>query len=508
MRTLRTLYAMARADFLERVRRYAFLVTLAAAAWLGWLVVKGDVTLRLGDYVGQVNGAWAGALVAATISTVVSLAGFWIVKNAVQRDRDTRVGEILAATPLTRPAYTLGKFLSNLAVLSAIVAALAVVAPILVAVRGGAMDLVPMLTPFLLIALPSVAVVAALAVLFETVRPLSGGAGNVLWFFLWSALLAVPFAANLPSADMSGVLCLQQSMGDAARAVHPDYESGFSLSIGPGEDRPVRGTFLWTGLAWTPSLVASRLAWLGVAVLIALLAAIPFDRFRGDGTARFGLTTSRAPRVERTRGPALPLPSFLPAVYAGELRLMLGGRRVGWWAVVGALIVAGVATPVAISRGRILPFAWLWPVLVWSAMGARETRDGTEELVFTAPRPLARQLPSVYLAGVTVALLTASGVAIKCLATGSLGGLAGLLAGALFVPALALACGTWSGGSKLFEAIYVLIWYVGPLQPVPALDFMGASDLAVAAGVPLAYAAAAAALFAVAVAGRRWRMAR
>jgi hypothetical protein len=187
---------------------------------------------------------------------------------------------------------------------------------------------------------------------------------------------------------------------------------------------------------------------------------------------------------------------------------MLNGRRWWVWAVFAGLIVAGVATPIEISRGKILPFAWIWPILIWSPMGAREARDGTEELVFTAPRPLLRQLPSVYGAGVAVALLAGSGVALKCLIAGSLASLGGLFAGALFIPALALCMGAWSGGSKLFEAVYTVFWYVGPLQPVPALDFMGASDAALAARIPLAYAFAAAILVAGAVAGRRFKMVR
>jgi hypothetical protein len=506
------LFAIARADFLDRVRRYSFLVTLAATAWLGWLVVQGQVSLRLGSYAGVVNGPWAGALVAVTISVLVSLVGFWIVKSAVQRDRDTRVGEILAATPITKPVYTIGKFLSNFAVLATIVAVLAIAAPILVALRGGTMDLTAMLSPFVLIALPSMAVVAALAVLFETFRPLSGGAGNVLWFFLWSAMLAAPLASQSPRADMSGLMTLQESMGDAVRAEHPDYKTGFSLSIGPDKWNPVEGTFVWNGVAWTASAVITRCAWFGIAFLIALFAALPFDRFdesrRKMGTVPFFLQSSPDTALIRKRGLSPFLPAFLPTVFAGELKLMLNGRAWWFWAVTVGLIIAGALTPLEISRGRILPFAWIWPILIWSAMGAREARDGTEELVFTAPRPLLRQLPSVYFAGVAVALLAGSGVALRCVMTGSLAALGGFVAGALFIPALALCLGAWSGGSKLFEAVYTVLWYIGPMQPVAALDFMGASDAAIAGGMPLVFGLAAAALFAAAVAGRRFKMTR
>jgi hypothetical protein len=506
---------MAHADLLERVRRYSFLVLLAATAWVGWLVVRGQIIVLLDVYYGEMNGAWAGTVVALTLSTLVSLFGFWIVKGSVERDRLTRVGEILAAAPMSKVTYTLGKFLSNFAVLATLVGALALAAPILVLLKGGGAHIDPWatLSPFLLIALPAMAVIAALAVLFETIRPLSGGAGNVLWFFLYSAILAIPMATGSPRLDVTGVMLVQESAGAAAKAAYPEYEGGFSLTVGGDVRNRPKGSFPWAGIEWTPARVAQRLVLFGVAILLALVAAAPFDRFdesrRTRGQEREGPGTgTRAPVPVPEKGVALRVPSFLPPVFAGELKLMINGRPWWFWAVFAGLIVAGAATPIEISRGRILPFAWIWPILVWSAMGAREARDGTGELVFTAPRPLSRQLPSLYAAGVAVAMAAGSGVALKCLVTGSFAALLGWLAGALFIPALALCLGAWSGGSKLFEAIYTVLWYVGPLQPVAALDFMGASDAALAIRTPLYVGVAAAALVATAVAGRRWSMAR
>jgi hypothetical protein len=385
-------------------------------------------------------------------------------------------------------------------------------------VKGGGAQIDPWatLSPFLLLALPAMAVVAALAVLFETIRPLSGGAGNVVWFFLYSAILAIPMATGSPRLDITGVMLVQESAGAAAKAAYPEYDGGFSLTVGGDIRNRLKGSFPWAGIEWTPERLAQRLALFGIAILLALIAAAPFDRFDESRRARGQLreeplplgTDTRQPVPIPVRGVALRLPSFLPPVFAGELKLMINGRPWWFWAVFAGLIVAGAATPIEISRGRILPFAWIWPILVWSAMGAREARDGTEELVFTAPRPLSRQLPSLYAAGVVVAMAAGSGVALKCLVTGSFAALTGWFAGALFIPALALCLGAWSGGSKLFEATYTVLWYVGPLQPVAALDFMGASDAALAIRTPVYAGVAAAALFATAVAGRLWKMVR
>ena len=107
----RAVFASARADFLERVRRYSFLFTLGLALYFGYLAAVGRIMLRLNDARGVYNSAWVGALLTIVGSTFISLAGFYFVKNTIQRDRETRVGEILASAPLSKVPYILSKVL-------------------------------------------------------------------------------------------------------------------------------------------------------------------------------------------------------------------------------------------------------------------------------------------------------------------------------------------------------------------------------------------------------------
>ncbi|HEV7515406.1 MAG TPA: hypothetical protein VGR07_03825, partial [Thermoanaerobaculia bacterium] len=60
----RLLYHMARADFLERARRYSFLATVAGAVYFGYLINAGDVNLTLKGQRGILNSAWVGTLTA------------------------------------------------------------------------------------------------------------------------------------------------------------------------------------------------------------------------------------------------------------------------------------------------------------------------------------------------------------------------------------------------------------------------------------------------------------
>ena len=187
-----------------------------------------------------------------------------------------------------------------------------------------------------------------------------------------------------------------------------------------------------------------------------------------------------------------------------ELRLMLKGQRWWWYAVALGLLIASAVSPDSAARLGVLTVAWLWPALVWSQMGARESRYATQSFIFSSARTLNRQLPAIWVAGFIVAVLTGGGYALRTLASGDWSGLLAWGAGALFIPSLALALGVWSGTSKPFEAIYTVWWYLGPLNHAPGFDFVGSVP---ASNRPVSYLASSVILVLAAYCGRRVRMA-
>ena len=116
--------------------------------------------------------------------------------------------------------------------------------------------------------------------------------------------------------------------------------------------------------------------------------------------------------------------------------------------------------------------------------------------------PLRRQLPALWCAGVIVCLVTGSGWAVRLGMAGLWGAFFAWCVGAAFIPSLALVLGTWSGSAKLFEVVFVVLWYMGPISRFDYLDFMGVTDDAIALGSPLFFLAATAILLALAVVGR------
>ncbi|MBN2002492.1 MAG: hypothetical protein JXA21_03980 [Anaerolineae bacterium] len=490
MNSVRVIYHLARADFYERIRRYSFLVVLGLSVFLGYQVAIGNVTLTLGAYRGEYNSAWVGAMLSLVATFFIGWLGFYVVKGSVARDRDTGVGQIMATTPLSRPLYMLGKWLSNLTVLMTMVGVLALAGIVLQLWKGESLqiDLVTFLAPFLFIVLPCMALVAAFAVLFESIPFLRGGFGNIVYFMMFMMFIPL-IVENLDSAAMAfeplGMGLLQKDMGEAVRAVYPDYTSAFSLGA---TEVIVTNTFLWTGIAWTPPLIMARFALIGLAILLTLLAALFFDRFdpsrtkprrKKTGVAHATLepaaTPGPLPTVQLTLLDARARRFNFFSVLLAELKLLLKGQRWWWYAIAGALIFACIISPAPVTREIVLPLAWAWPTLIWSVLGNRERRHNVQQLTFSAAAPLWRQLPAQWLAGFLVALLMGSGALLRLTLAGDATGLLALFSGALFIPSLALATGVWSGASKLFEILYIAILYIGPLNRVAAVDFTGAT---------------------------------
>ncbi len=521
MNTVRILYHLALADFYERARRYRFLLTLAAVITMGVQVNNGAMYLSVvpGDLVspgfrGEFNSAWIGTMIVLATNTFLGLFGFYLVNDCIERDIRTGVGQIIATTPVSRAAYLAGKWISNFAVLSVLELILAAAAVIMVLLkREAALDLGALLMPFLAAALPYMALIAALAVVFETVPWLRGALGNAVYFFLWLFLITttalLPGIIALPILkDPLGFDVFRASLYAGVGAAYPD-ETIFGIGVQIGSAPQFR-VFDWHGLAWNPGIVAGHWLWVVFGLGLILLSAVWFARF---DPSREGLRRPRAKPEEGKEGApsddgqpaaprksvphiALPNPSplvsklaqaspFLGVLFA-ELRLLLNGRRWWWWLVLAGLNIVILINPIAWVNQYLLPIAWLWPLAIWSEMGNRERKNNTSQMVFSSARPVLRQLPAAWLAGVLATALFGAAGAVVFLRNGDLAALAGWVGAVVFIPSLALALGVISSGSRVFEVVYLIWWYIGPFQKTQGLDFT--------AGAPQFYLLAAAGL--------------
>jgi len=538
--TLHVLAHLTQADFLERFRRQSFLVIVATAVLAGYLFVppvdSGYRVLQVGVWRGVYNSAWIGLMFGLIAALHLPFVGFYLVKNAVERDRQTGVGEIVATTPIHKLVYVLGKFLSNLAVLVLILAVMTLMAGVMQLVRAEerTLDVPALVAPIWLMGLPMLAIAAAMAVLFECTPFLRGGLGNVIYFFLWlitlisvvSAFAEEESGLAQPRNDPYGYTRQLADIQQQVLAVDPNAELGSGLIMLTDN----KDTLLWEGPRWPVRVLGQRLAWTGIAAVLVAVAVAVFDRFdparskrpsrsvaeprparvpAGSSAREKGMggdagATHALPVAHLTRLARAPGRGQFHRVLAAELKLMLKGQSVVWYAGVIGLDLGCMVSPSELVHRALLLAVWVWPVLIWSQMGSRENRRGTEHVVFSVPCPALRQLPAVRLAGVVVAVVAASGAWIRLGMTEHVTSVAAGLVGALFTPAL----GVWTGSRRAIEAVYLLWWYIGLVNRTPLFDYAGATAGEAASGMPIAYLVGTAALLAVAMLGRWWQLRR
>ncbi|MFI6151556.1 hypothetical protein ACIBCA_02535 [Kitasatospora sp. NPDC051170] len=542
--TVRTLAGLVAGDFRDRTRRPAYAVTLLAATGLGYLAVPDVdstwVIMDVGGNRGIYNSAYVGAVTALAGALWLTFGGFYVVRGGIARDEAGRVGQILAATPLRTSGYLTAKFLSNLLVLASMIGVLAVTALLMQLARGEnrSVDPVALAEPFLLLSLPVMALTAAAAILFETVPLLRAGFGNVVWFVLAVVISIGGQSGGAPFGGL-GVHHVAQSMNTAMGEQHPQSgEGGFSLGL-TKVSKPL-GTFLWDGFDLSAGFVLGRVVLVLLAFAVALLPALWFPRFdpaRAAGSllpaqssAAEGSPTATAAEPFGTDAPAPApgsawsswstwsarsawstwstapgaLPRTEPAragafgrLLVGEVRILLQGISPWWWAVAGAFTVAGFALPIDTVTGLLLPGVWLWPVLIWSRLGSQQVENGLEVLLGAYPTA-RRRLLAEWTSGLLLTAVTGASPLLRMLAAGDGAGVACWFGGVLFIPSLAMSLGVVSRTHRVFQAVYLPIWYV-LVNHVAAVDFMGAVRLngKPAGPAPLLIAALSATMLAV-----------
>ena len=527
---------VALADFRQRTRSRRLLAVFVVVAYVGYQINVGTFDLLYQDtvggelinYRGERTAAYVGLTSGVTGATVLLFFGYYLLSGSIARDRTTGVDELLASTPISDAAYLFGKWLSHVGMVVVLLSTLGGAALVNHAVHGtGVTDPVWILGPIFLVGLPLGCAVAGVTVLFRSTRRLDGTLGNVVYLFGGMTLLTTVLAAGVESAprwirllDVIGLYAAGEMTFDALLAVAPEYGGPPVANYGTGTIGGEVAKFHWDGGSWPAWFYANRLGLVVLGGLSVLAAVVPYERYSpseganrrtlidrferivpsslaGGSTAETGSRPpeeiSLTPVEDRSNGGGGRL-------LLQELRLLLRGHP--WWWYLGSIAVVGVGVTGDATGGAAVSIAAIWPLFVWSGMGYRPVHHRITPFIVSSRRPFG-QLLAEWAAG---ALVTAGvfGAALwPTIADTGVDGVAVLVGAVLFVPSLAQALGLWSGTRRLFEVTYLVLWYVGPLNGVPPLDFAGATGATTGTAIPLLFAGAGVIALAAAIAHRQ-----
>ncbi|AIQ68216.1 hypothetical protein PGRAT_11795 [Paenibacillus graminis] len=476
------------------MRSYSFLFVIGISVFAGYACVPdaaaGYEIFYIGGVRGIYNSAWLGGLAAMLTTMLLWLFGFFMLRSQISGDARLKLGPLIASAPVWKIRYITAKAAANFVVLLVIGAVLlgAFMAMQLLRGESSQLRLTDYMAPFFFVTFPSLFLLASLTVLFDVFPGLKGVVGNVLFFCLWIAVGVVSIAAPSEWWDLFGVSGILNAMAHSAAEHYPSLSSlEASGSFGYYPTQGQIPTFEWQGAAWDSSHVPVRLVWIAAGIGGIVLSALLFRRFEHPEASKVHPHAS-----DRGETPVLPVIAMehsrslklspavkvkgarLPRRVKAELKLMLKGMSL-WWTLPAIALIAAPLLVTANSVNNLLPFIMIWPLALWSQMGTRDQHYFTTGLTLSCSSPLAKWWTE-WLSGVFITLLFSSGAIFRFIAENQMPALLAWGTGLLFIPTLALALGTLGGSKKLFEVIYLLWWYMGPLNHVPSLDFLGVSE--------------------------------
>ncbi len=491
---MRYIYSIVKADYLQRTRSYAFLITLAITVYAAYSFVPPPTasytTLNIVGYKGVYNSAWVGHVSAMMTTIMLSLYGFFLINGGIKKDIDTEVGLIVATTQISNFGYLLNKFFSNFLVLLTIMGCTFAVSIVMFFVRttGYPFIISDFVVPYLLFAIPALLVVSSLSVVAEVFLGKRSILQYIVFFMFFGAMLAN--VTNLKNdntaiiADAFGVRTMTSSIRNKVNTQYHENVAAINLGFTFNSHKKAFRTFVWNGVNWTGFFLFSRFLWICIAFALVYFSSFFFHRF--DVKQRFGkkkkaLIKDHMQDVKITAPVGVSMAALPPVVadygiypfIKTELLLLIRQGSKWFWLITAGVWVAMLFAPFNISYGYLLPVIWFLQVTRWSELVTKEKFNRLHYFTYSSYKPLQRMLPAQMFAGVLLALALALPIIVRSIATLQFYSIINIINGAIFVIALAACIGIVSGGKKLFEIIYFLLSYC-VVEALPPADYLGA----------------------------------
>ncbi|WP_299107300.1 hypothetical protein [uncultured Tenacibaculum sp.] len=471
-------------DYLQRTRSYAFLITLCASLAIGYTFVPEPnatySTIRIADYVGTYNAAWFGYVTAIMTSIFLSMIGFYLINSGIKKDVDTKVGQIIAATQLSNFRYLLSKTISNFLILVTIVAVVFIMSIILFFLYndGSSFELWKFVKPYLLIPIPAMFLVAVTAVSFEILFRKYSVIQNVIYFFLFSFLMASQATTEMDFAtDVFGSKIVIHELEEKVRTIK-GIEHNIDMSIGYVLGNTTKAnSFDFNGIDFPNSFILSRVILIVLGLVIITILTPFFHRFSFKKTVskvkkKVNIHATGMKDIDLSLLPK-PKPTFeIFSLIKTELLLLIRNGSKWLWFLNAIGMVSLACLPIKISYQIVLPILWFLQVSRLSNLTSKEINNKVHYFAFASYKPIQRLLTSQILSAFLLMVFLAVPFIIQLGIQMKFTSIIAIVLGALFIVLLSALLGIITNGKKLFEVLFFLITYAN-INGIPITSYFG-----------------------------------
>ena len=453
--------AVARSSMITSLRRYSrswglWLLLLVGPVGARYMIASDDGTgmqVAIGGHLPVMTSATLGVSLGIIVSTLLLPIAFLYLRSNVTRRNPWQLDEVSGAS---RGAIMLGRFAADAAVLLAALTALTAAGWLLGwHIVTGPYQPQWIALPLWLVAAPALIGLAALRQIFDA-RPWGRrGVGELLFFILWMASLIVPITMDGKPSSFTANMVDYPGFVRPLVAGSPSTANDFS--IGDGDIKPGRVPLETERAIFAQGYMASRLAWVAIAIALTALASLVYAQHRPPRRRRLATLFARLlapgppPPAVANAPPAPASRAPLATLLLAEFRLIGAGKAFLYLAI-GAALLGLIPN----FRHVGSPAGLLLLIFGMCAQAGRSEARGLRHLTATTATPPALRRSALVLAGTAWAILLAVPATIATLSIDPL--LLGAATGAA-TAITAVILSIISGSGFAARLVLLMAWY-------------------------------------------------
>ncbi len=488
---MNTYFNLLRIDYLQRARSYNYILTLLFCIGVACTFVPAPdanyATFRVDQYVGQNTSAWIGMIMTIMSIVTFGLFGYYSVSGAIRRDVQTGVGQIVATTPTSSFKYLLFRTFSNFVLLLTMLICTILVAAVLTFVRGAdyPFNLIELVTPFVLYAIPAMWFVASASVVFEVIFNRIRVVNYIAYFIVFVYLLTLGVAgATGYSVAWVDPLGAATAIHDAMQMLPVNVADNAFISIGYTSKKTVALSYVKSNsLKVSSVVVASRIMWIFVSLIIIGGASFIFHRFdtRAHAQTKKPLFKRNEIRnrpqeqtIERLNNlPQLVRSNSIFPLIKSEFKMLLRSSNIWLMLLTIILMIAQLFAPIVIVYTILLPIVLFLQVTRISNLSTSEIDHRIHLFTFASFQPIRRLMLSKFFAAVVFLILVVTPFLIRMLLSNMLLEFGSVILGVCFLISVSTFFGLIFRTSKVFEIVFLIATYLY-LNAVPFVDYLNA----------------------------------
>ncbi|MFK8061316.1 MAG: hypothetical protein AB8B78_14660, partial [Polaribacter sp.] len=430
---------------------------------------------------GFYNSAWFGYVTAIMTSIFLSLIGFYLINSGIKNDIETKVGQMIAATPVSNFSYLFSKVISNFLLLLTIVFIIFLMSILLFFLYndGYAFETFQFIKPYVIITIPTMFFIACLAVFFEVLLHRYSVLQNVLFFFLFSfmAFSSPENKANF-SFDVYGSQIVMHQLEEKVREItNTDKTTNMSIGYLLGNTKKPN-KFEFTGVNFPSTFILSRFLWMLLGIGLVGFVSLFFHRFTIKKKINLKIKSKKV--LENKLINDLDLSELKPIkinysifnlIKTEFLLLFRKGKKWLWFVNISGMVLLAVL-PIQTAHTIVLPILWFLQVHRISDIATKEKTFNIHLFTSSSYQPIQRIFTSKIIASLLLMLILSSPLIVKLSLIFDFINVLYIILGFIFLVFTSLLLGQISKGKKLFEVLFFLVTYAN-INGIQFFDYFG-----------------------------------